>query len=230
MRWLLIIILCSVLLLVGCTSTDLTEQPGANTTTASTTDTPTTACTAGMKCVDEKKIAYQDEDCDWSNLTTCEHGCADDACAPPPPAEVCTSGFKCKSDKKMGYQLESCDWIKTKTCEFGCENAECLPKPENYTDPAEVEPEEEESEPAEETWTLTLGDEIPHTLNDKEYNVSLALIESKGARIRINGLLSEWLQDGDNYYVQGFNLTVKEVLFQAYGGGIQEVSYSVSDS
>tara|TARA_B100000315_G_C14515941_1_gene559146 strand:- start:725 stop:1423 length:699 start_codon:yes stop_codon:yes gene_type:complete len=177
-------------------------------------------CKPQWKCISSKSRAYQDENCEFSKKTKCDHYCENNECYIP-PAKVCTAGFKCVNNFTRGYQLESCKFQDKKDCEWRCENNKCVPKPENYTEPEVVEeaPVIPKSFPS-----INMGEEIE--VNGHTFKINL--LESDQVKLAIDGKGSNWLKEGESFTVYGLTIKVKAIYFQAYQGGIQKIDYEVS--
>ena len=156
----------------------------------------------------------------------------------PPPEEVkeekesteeqpvirsCTPGWKCRGQHVKGFQDSGCNWIKDERCEFGCENAECLSEPEINETVVEEEPEVKEILP-----TLNVGEIHEVEFNETKYNLSIYILEPERVKIKVGTKRSDWLEQGDNYtFSNDIKITVAEILFQHYGGGVKQIVYKM---
>lgn len=199
------------------------------------TETTDGDCQEGWKCIGDNKMVYQNSDCSFGEKKDCNTICVDDVCK---PAKVCETGFKCIDDERRGYQKEDCSWIKKEECDFGCSSGKCNPMPEGYNETEEVE--ETESVPvnsyAEENLeNVTVEPDVSgfsylsfgETIEINGHTVKIHNIESGQVIINIDGIKSEWLMDGDSHEVNDLRITVREILFQGYAGGIMRIGYSV---
>lgn len=82
---------------------------------------PSPTCSPGWKCKDDHHRAYLGEDCSWSNVEYCEHGCENGECKAP----MCSPGWKCRDESHKAYQNADCSWSSETYCEYGCQNGEC---------------------------------------------------------------------------------------------------------
>jgi PGF-pre-PGF domain-containing protein len=84
------------------------------------------------KCVDNEVHQCNVDGTAWTIVETCEFGCSDGRCNPPP--QICTPGDRrCSVDK----EVQECApngtaWITIKVCEFDCFEGQCVPKPVSY--------------------------------------------------------------------------------------------------
>lgn len=234
----IILISFSFLILSGCNllSKDSNEINAGNIssgngTTDNLTDGKITAiandCTAQWKCVSKTDKMYQLGNCTLTNRVKCPLGCYNDTCI---VGKTCDAGWKCKNENFKSFQLESCSWTKEEECQFGCVNATCQPKPENYTESSAA------TETAADTAAVTTvplnilkaGETVQVTYNDKNYNLTLYLIEEGRAMLKLDNLRSDWLTENSNYtFSSGVKVNVKEILFQSYLGGIKQISYTI---
>ncbi len=176
-----------------------------------------TLCTPKWGCLSSKIKAYQGEDCNWTKRQDCELGCNKGECKEPP---TCEPGFKCRGQYGAGFQNAACEWVNSKKCEYGCKDAECLPKP-NQTDVKKEEVKEEVKKV--EYPSLSFGEEVII----ENYTLKLHIIEADRVRLNFDGKRSDWLYEGGNYTPKGIKITIREVLFQSFPGGKQEIRYSV---
>ena len=183
---------------------------------------PNGTCKPQWKCISSKTKAYQDENCEFSQKTRCDHGCENATCYIP-PAKVCTAGFKCVNNFTKGYQLESCKFTDKTDCEFRCENNKCIPKPENYTEP-EPEPEPPKAAALPSNPKLNMDE----TADVDGHTLKIRIIESDQVKISIDDYGSNWLFEGDKFTKDGLTIEIKGIYFQQYAGGKQEIEYQVS--
>jgi len=227
-----------VLFLTSCTVVEKTEEKNITeiSTKSKTIETNQTTCAAGWKCIGKWKKGYLSADCQWSRETQCTLGCKQGECN---VGKVCAVGFKCVDKNKMGYQTENCGWIKTKKCPGGCLQGECLPEPEKNETATKNSIQKEIKDSAIDDSTLAeTKKDMVHTIkltettnlkfNNKNYTIQLYNLESDRAKIKINDVRSDWLSEGQSFTYRGeITLTVKEILYQRYSGGKQQVGYTV---
>ena len=185
------------------------------------------------KCVSSRFKAYQSADCNFTQKTECRLGCEDGACRLAP---ICERKFKCKTKNVKALQTENCLWVGEVKCKAGCVEGKCNPESEingaeNLTEEIdevaddEIVEEKVATEPAEEIFRLNFAEEATIKLNGVDYVIQVYNIESGRVKLKVNGVASNWIYEGDNVMMAEGNvlIVVKEVLFQAYFGGKQEV-------
>ena len=212
-----IIFLISVLFIVGCTVTEDVE-----------TETPT-ECSPEWICIDDNTKAYQYSNCSITGQKECTLSCNDGACR---AAKTCNSGFVCINDDMQAFQKEDCKTTKKKWCDYGCSGNACNPAPENgnVTNTTETN---ETVEDVEDVVTidikqLEIGDEVIITVAETNYNLSVYNIEMDRVRIKVNDAKSDWLvRTGNSTIVGGLEITLQDVLFQSYPGGLKAIEYTI---
>lgn len=190
-------------------------------------------CAPQWKCVSSRFKAYQSVDCNFTQKTECRLGCEDGACRPAP---ICKREFKCKTENVKALQTENCLWVGEVKCKAGCVDGKCNPESEingteNLTEEIdELVGEEVAAEPAEEIFHLNFAEEVTIKLNGVDYIIQAYNIESGRVKLKVNGVASDWIYEGGNVMMAEGNvfIVVKEVLFQAYLGGMQKVGFTVS--
>ncbi len=202
---------------------------------------PPGECAARWRCISSTVKAMQQADCSFGQRITCPFGCLNDTCKSAP---VCTSGFKCINEHRRGYQTEACTWLNERECPLGCENGGCLEagnESANATagmgDAAsgsagggaeDVESETTLSqEPGESLYALRMGQSLDYTLGETTHEIYLYFLESDRARFEVNGRRGPWLMEGQNHTFPELSITVQNILFQAYAGGVQQVEFMV---
>lgn len=176
-----------------------------------------TECSEQWVCFGLEGKIYRYENCSFGQRVKCPLGCVDDECR---TGEMCVSGFKCKSDVMKGFQKEDCSWIKEEKCPDGCENATCLEVNESVVAEEVVE----EVVPQETIYSVTSSSPVEVA----GHNISIRLIENGRVRLTVDGIHSEWIDEGGNYsFRTGVRIDVKEVLFQPYQGGKQMVGFTL---
>ncbi|MBI2666118.1 hypothetical protein HYX13_00750 [Candidatus Woesearchaeota archaeon] len=192
----------------------------------SSTSPSSTQCTDGWVCLTSTQKLHRLANCSFAEREICKFGCVNDSCQPAP---VCTSGFKCKSKYEKGYQLEDCSWMSRSKCEFGCENAVCIEK-SNVT---ENNPSSQTSSPAPPSAPsypiIALGEKKVITVDDKEYNLSIYILEPDQVKLQLDSFKSNWIPELGNYTFGsvGVNIFVRGIFFQSFEGGKKEVTYEV---
>ena len=186
---------------------------------------PPNQCAAGWKCISSQIKAYRSTNCSFGQRVQCPLGCLNDTCK---AASVCTSGFKCINDHRKGYQTEACTWINDLECPGGCEEGECLfynaSAVEDVAAPAATAA---SSPPPDNSKTLRLGQQETITINEEEHILTLYILEPSRVKFSVDGFKTDWLEEGDSATIRGVTLDVKEILFQSFSGGKQEVRYTV---
>jgi hypothetical protein len=214
-----------LLFLVGCTQ-EVVEEESAEPETPieSINESEAGACVPSWKCISSSHKAYQEENCTFGKKEECPAGCDNGTCKP----ETCTKGYKCQDDDNRGYQLQDCSWEWTRPCDFGCEAGLCVK--EEIVEINETEELAIEAIPLSEIFntslTLEVNDEFVIKDNGNIYTVALALIESGQIRLKINDDYSDWLAEEDNFFYRSINITINEILFQPYDGGLKQMSFS----
>lgn len=234
--WLLVL---SLLLIIGCAEEKQAEELREEKETASSPEDdsteiaaedetsapaalPSGACAPGWKCISSQMKAYRNESCGFEQRVTCSLGCQNDTCR---AASTCTPRFKCINDHRKGYQTESCTWINDVECPGGCEEGECL----FYNETAAPEEAQAAAEaPLPDTGrTLRMGQQETVEINSEEHIISVYLLEPSRMKFSVDGFKTDWLEEGDTANIRGITLAVKEILFQSYSGGKQEVRFTV---
>ncbi|HLC71133.1 MAG TPA: hypothetical protein VJI32_03945 [Candidatus Nanoarchaeia archaeon] len=188
-------------------------------------DLPAGECLVGWKCISSTVKAYREPDCSFGERVQCPLGCFNDTCR---AASTCTSGFKCINDHRKGYQTEACTWINDVECPGGCEEGECL----FYNASAmeitpEPEVEEEPAAPVDNSRTLRMGQQETIDIGDEDRVISIYILEQSKVKFSVDGFKTDWMEEGDTVLIRGLTITVKEILFQSFSGGKQEVRYTV---
>ena len=232
-----------IIFLIGCVSEQKVDNKGIvvkndsviGNQTKVVIENKSDKCEAGWKCLGKWKKSYLGADCQWSQESECRLGCVAGNCN---VGKVCTAGFKCIDKNKMGYQTGSCAWIKTSKCPGGCLNGACLPEPEkNETTNTTVEVVKKssaiddtavEEKPKETIHVTKLTETTNLTFNKKQYIIQIYNFEGDRVKIKVNNVKGDWLVEGQSYNYNGeLTLTLKEILYQSYAGGKQQIGYSV---
>ncbi len=183
-------------------------------------------CDAGWKCISSSMKAYRQEDCSFGERVQCPLGCFNDTCR---AASTCSSGFKCINDHRKGYQTEACNWINDVECPGGCQDGECLLYNETAAQQAQQETAQAAADapPPDTSRTLSMGEQEVVEINEQEHIISLYILEASRTKFSIDGFKTDWLEEGNSILIRGLNLTIKEILFQSYPGGAQQVRYTI---
>ena len=233
----ILVVFFILVFLIGCTGSvdQKVENESASVVnqTKLVVENKSSKCEASWKCIGKWKKGYLGSDCNWSQETECRLGCKDGKCN---LGKVCEVGFKCISENKKGYQTESCGWINTKRCPGGCLKGECLPEPvknETVNKTVEVKSsaidDSKKEEVVKDTMYVTKLTETSNiTLNKKNYIIQIYNFEGDRVKIKVNDIRGDWLKEGESFTDNGeITLTLKEILYQAYAGGKQQVGYTL---
>ena len=186
---------------------------------------PPGQCVSGWKCISSQMKAYRLANCSFSQRVQCPLGCLNDTCK---AASVCTSGFICLQNRRA-YQTEGCTTINEVECPGGCEDGECLPY--NATATAEAAAEQAaaaaSAPPPDTSRTLQMGQQDLVTLGETEHSISVSILEQSQVKFNVDGFKTDWLEEQESIIIRGLNLTVREILFQSFSGGKQQVRYTV---
>jgi hypothetical protein len=145
---------------------------------------------------------------------------------PKPEIKSCIPGWRCKGRYYRGFQDSACNWVKKIRCDYQCENAECVPEPKVSEEEADVV--EDEKENKKDFSELNVGDENLIEINGEKLNLKILLLEEDRVRLTLGRQRSDWLEQGDNYtFSSGIMITVKEILFQPYEGGVKAIIYEI---
>ncbi|MDP3640197.1 MAG: hypothetical protein Q8R53_03280 [Nanoarchaeota archaeon] len=243
MRKMRLLLFCIALLFVGgCVSepeettasgngTSLEESNaslGNETETQNFPSLPAGQCTPGWTCLSGQIKAYRTGNCTFIERRECPLGCQNDTCR---ASSICEQGFKCLDERRVGYQTLVCTWDHVKECPAGCANGDCLP--ENATAQnasAEAAPQTAEipAPPPDTSKSLQPGEQAILENNGEEYVLEIYILEESRVRLSLGGAKSDWLEEGDSFTARGITITVKEILFQSYGGGTREIRYTVN--
>ena len=187
---------------------------------------PLGQCAPKWKCISSTTKAFQKQDCSWGERSKCPLGCFNDTCR---AASTCDSGFKCINDHRKGYQTEACTWINDVECPGGCENGECLFYNASAAEDVAPPAAEEDSSPLpiDNSKTLRMGQQETVEINGEEHVISVYILEQSKMKFSVDGFKTDWLEEGDSATIRGVTLDVKEILFQSFSGGKQEVRYTV---
>jgi len=221
----LLFLLLISLILVGCNDKEatLTDSSGINGTIEVDVNTNSESCLARWDCVNSKEKAYLNENCAWTNQTTCELGCREGDCERPP---TCEEGWACLNDELRGYRNPDCSWSNKYACDYGCADTLCRLEPVNET----VDTPQENEPPATSTsspfFTLEQGQTNQHLVGEENYNVTLYFITEGKIKLDVNGDKSDWLVEDDNYQYQNLNLTINSILYSQYS--LQQVEYEIN--
>lgn len=240
----MVVVLCLFILLISCADNNQAEELNEENATAFDLDNvsesiteegqeeinvplslPAGQCAAGWKCISSQMKAYRNESCGFERRIQCPLGCQNDTCR---AASVCTSGFICLHNRRA-YQTEACTTINEVECPGGCEEGECL----LYNETAAREAAEAaqqaatEAPPPDTSRMLQIGQQDLVVINDINHTVSLSIVEQSRAKFRIDSFQTDWLEENQNVTIRGLKLTIKEILFQSYDGGKQQVRYTL---
>ncbi len=186
---------------------------------------PSGQCASGWKCISSQIKSYRSANCSFGQRVQCPLGCVNDTCK---AASVCTSGFICLYNRRA-YQTEGCTTINEVECPGGCADGECLPY--NATAAAEAAAEQAaaaaSAPPPDTSRTLQMGQQDLVTVGETEHSISLSILEESRVKFSVDGFKTDWLEDQESIIIRGLNLTVREILFQSYDGGKQQVKYTV---
>ena len=188
---------------------------------------PSGACTPGWTCISGQLKAYRTENCTFIERRECPLGCQNDTCR---ASSVCEQGFKCLDERRVGYQTLVCTWDHVKECPAGCANGDCLPENatvQNASTEAAPQTEEAPAPPPDTSKSLRPGEQALLENNGGEYILEIYVLEESQVRLSLDGAKSDWLEEGDSFTVRGITITVKEILFQSYGGGTREIRYTI---
>lgn len=209
-----------LVLIIGCTSQDtVVVENDSNGSVLEKVleiqELPEGVCAVAWKCISSSFRAYQLENCSFAQRKECPHGCEEGVCtALVKTGQNCASGFKCKSSYSKAFQTESCTWISETKCEFGCAYGECSVKPNETAG---------ESASVPSVYTLKANEE--QTVGN--HTVRIYILEEGRVRLQIDDKRSDWLQSGQKFTVGDVTITIRDILFQPYGGGTQAVEYVV---
>jgi hypothetical protein len=78
----LISLFALVIIVAGCVQQPPAEEKQKQAATEISKET----CTAGLKCKDAFTKAYQDANCNWTQITDCQYGCENNDCKVPADA------------------------------------------------------------------------------------------------------------------------------------------------
>ena len=113
---------------------------------------------------------------------------------------------------------------------------ECLPEPvknETVNKTVEVKSsaidDSKKEEVVKDTMYVTKLTETSNiTLNKKNYIIQIYNFEGDRVKIKVNDIRGDWLKEGESFTDNGeITLTLKEILYQAYAGGKQQVGYTL---
>lgn len=192
--------------------------------TAATKTLPEGQCLPQWKCVSSSFKSFQSENCSFGEKIECKLGCEDGKCRPAP---TCDRKFACKNSRDKGLQIEDCSWVGEVRCEWGCSNATCNLEPpqSNIT---VVEETEEVIVPKATVYSVKQGEEISVSARGTNHNISIYIIETGRAKLKVDSFKSDWLMDGGNAtFSSGITIFIKEILFQAYESGQRSVGFTV---
>mgnify|MGYP001598959433 CR=1 FL=1 len=227
-----------LLLIISC------QPQGAKTAeniTDALSETTPKGCIAHSECIDENYLRLQAENCSWSKPERCDRGCFNASCR---PAEICTVGFRCIDEDRRGYQKEDCSFATKVDCEWGCDAGKCKEKPANATNAASTindtaasgsgysaiaeNAEENETVPEGPRYTLQLGEEGPIEIDGTIHILKIHNIEVDRVIIKVDDIKSDWIAEGGSFTYSNLEttITIKSILFQAYGK--KEIEYSIS--
>ena len=219
----LLILLLFFLFLLGCVVEDTKLE--TDNQIPETIILPNGSCSPRWGCISSIYKAYQLENCSWTQKVECELGCMEGECR---TAKTCTRGFKCQEENYRGLQDENCQWILTQYCKFGCSDGQCLTESNvTYTEAAALPT---IAPPLVKIYDLPVNAEDLIEFRQKEYLLSIYILESDRVRLEINGRRSDWLKEDDSFVYSRVNITIVYILFQQFEGGTREISYKVGDS
>lgn len=211
-----------LLFLIGCVDKQPTEEVGK--ITENETRLPEIepgVCLGKWICISSNVKAFQDQNCELFNRTTCKQICKEGVCSEE-EIKICTPGFKCRNQFERAFQRESCEWDKRERCEFGCDfqNNKCHTASTVNSTKTEETIEKPALNPI-----ISLGE--VQQVNSQ--NLTIYVLESDRVKLKINKQRSEWLAEGQTFAsTSGVSITVVEILFQPYEGGNRKVVYKVS--
>ena len=198
-------------------------------------------CIPHSECIDENYLRFQAENCSWSKPEKCERGCLNASCR---SGEICAVGFKCIDENRRGYQKEDCSFATKIDCEWGCETGKCKEKPANATTETSnttvasstgysaiaENAEENETVPVGPFYTLQLGEEGQINIDGTTYTIKIHNLEVDRVMIKINDIKSDWITEGSSFTYANFGttVTIKSILFQAYGK--KEIEYYLNSN
>ena len=211
------------------TPNDLSSTPDDLPSTAK--DLLSTACTEGWACLDSTQKIHRLANCSFAQRETCKFGCFNDTCK---PALICTSGFTCKNNLERGYRLEDCSWTSRSKCEFGCKEGVCVPKSNESEETSSASAmgsgaQSSSSLPQLNYPTLKIGEKTAITVGEREYNLSIYILEPEKVKLQLDTFKSNWITDGGNYTFgfAGVNIFIRGIFFQSFEGGKREITYEV---
>ncbi len=238
-----LLLVLSLLLIIGCAEEKQAEELMEENETASSPEDdstaedeasaplllPSGACAPSWKCISSQMKAYQNESCGFERRITCPLGCQNDTCR---AASVCTSGFIClgqAGQQRRAYQTEGCTTINEVECPGGCEEGECLFYNETAAqeEAQAVQQAAAEAPPPDTSRMLQIGQQEVVTVGETEHTLSLTILEQNRARFTVDGFRTDWLEENQNVTIRGLKLTIKEIMFQSYDGGKQQVRYTL---
>ncbi len=78
------------------------------------------------------------------------------------------------------------------------------------------------------TDTLRVGDSKTYNIGNRSYDVEVSFVDQDSARLQINGVRTNDLEEGDTYnFGEDTQIGVKEIDYQDYAGGIQQVTFII---
>ncbi|PIN76603.1 hypothetical protein COV17_01840 [Candidatus Woesearchaeota archaeon CG10_big_fil_rev_8_21_14_0_10_36_11] len=226
-----IVLIISILFIVSCTvtDTDVINETLSVDIENQTDELNSGECSPEWICISTKIKAYQYSNCSIAGQKECPLGCQDGECK---TAKTCDSGFTCINADMQAYRREDCTTTQKIWCDFGCSNNECNPQLENVTHVTEtnetVAEEPDEAVPTIDINRLEIGDEVVVTVAELNYTLSIYNIDLDRVRIQVNSVRSDWLErTGNSTTVGGLEITIRDVLFQSYLGGLRAIEYTI---
>ncbi|MBS3170137.1 hypothetical protein J4210_06665 [Candidatus Woesearchaeota archaeon] len=234
------VILFLVLIVFGCASE--INNPEAivddgdnesNATEAVLVQSPEGSCVPQWKCASSTTRRFQESNCSFKAQEKCSVGCDFETnnCT----TVQCDEGYFCESPDTRAFRDKYCAWMLQEPCAFGCKNGACLNETEaailvdsdktNTTAAAETP-----SDPYAGVEWLNAQEQVEVPVGNMTYLFSVRILEADRTKIKFGDATSDWLKEGDTVLFVGGQVTITlvEINFQPYEGGLKRIGYKIS--
>lgn len=228
-----------LLMIAGCSSEkdaqeaitdDLVGDNESNATGAILVQLPEGSCAPQWKCTSSTTRRFQESNCTFKAQDKCPIGCDFETnnCT----TVQCDEGYFCENPNTRAFRDTYCAWMLQEPCAFGCKNGACLNETEagiaaetNTTVAAAAPP-----DPYAGVEWLNTNEQVEVAVGNMTYLFSVRILEADRTKIKFGDATSDWLKEGDAVLFVGGQVTITlvEINFQSYEGGLKRIGYKLT--
>ncbi len=192
-----------------------------------------TACVPQWRCISSTVRSFQESNCTFKAKEKCPISC--DFETGGCKTVQCEEGYFCEDPQTRAFRDKYCSWMLEENCELGCKNGACL----NQTKVNEEKNKTEiaitaapKKDPYEGVSWLNYNQKVNLTVGNATPTLSLRIMEAEKVKFMLGEFTSDWVQKGNTtkFFGGAVSITVIEINFQPYEGGVKQVGYKLNRS